>query len=55
MMTDKINAELTLAAMETQGMIEPCDENNCHPLDWMEVVNVDIFDEIYSWNPEEAY
>jgi hypothetical protein len=30
-------------------MVEPIDENDCHPLDWAEVVGCadDIFDEVY--------
>ena len=30
-----------------EPMVEPIDEMTCHPLDWAEVVGVDIFDEIY--------
>lgn len=40
-----------LAEMADDGivepMVEPIDENDCHPLDWASVVGVDIFDEIY--------
>ena len=42
-----INTELLLAALQTEGCVEPCDENNSHPLDWCEVTGVDLFDEIY--------
>jgi hypothetical protein len=28
--------------------VEPIDEDTCHPLDWAEVVGVDIFDEVYA-------
>lgn len=49
--TDTINAILAeLAANETiEPMAEPIDENDCHPLDWAEVVGIadEIFDEIY--------
>ena len=54
-MIDEINAKLALAAMESAGLVEPCDEPDAHPLDWCEVVSVDLFDEIYTWDPEEAY
>ena len=50
---DAINAELLIAALEAEGIVEPCDEHDAHALDWMEVVGVDLFDEC--WNPEEAY
>ena len=30
-----------------EPMAEPIDEMTCHPLDWADVVGVDIFDEIY--------
>lgn len=30
-----------------EPMVEPIDEEDCHPLDWASVVDVDIFDEIY--------
>jgi len=48
---DTINS--ILADMADAGivepMVEPIDENNCHPLDWAEVVGCadDIFEEIY--------
>jgi hypothetical protein len=48
---DTINS--ILADMADAGivepMVEPIDENDCHPLDWAEVVGCadDIFDEIY--------
>lgn len=50
-----INTELLIASIESQNMVEPCDEKNAHALDWCEVVSVDLFDEIYTWDPEEAY
>jgi hypothetical protein len=33
-----------------EPMIEPIDEQNCHPLDWAEVTGLsdEIFDEVYS-------
>ena len=52
---DAINAELMLAAMESQGIIEPIDDEGSGPLDWMDVTGVDLFDEVYHWTPEEAY
>jgi hypothetical protein len=48
---DTINS--VLADMADAGivepMVEPIDENDCHPLDWAEVVGCadDIFEEIY--------
>ena len=30
-----------------EPVVEPIDENDCHPLDWASVVGVDIFDEVY--------
>ena len=48
---EDINA--ILADMADEGilepMVEPIDENDCHPLDWAEVVGCadDIFDEVY--------
>jgi hypothetical protein len=48
---EDINA--ILADMADAGivepMVEPIDENDCHPLDWAEVVGCmdDIFEEIY--------
>jgi hypothetical protein len=50
---DNINATLLIAALEAEGIVEPCEDIGSHPLDWMEVVGVDLFDEC--WNPEEAY
>ena len=37
-----------------EPMAEPIDENDCHPLDWAEVVGVldEMFDEIY---PDAEY
>ena len=45
--TDRINA--ILAGMVDDGMAEPIDDPNCHPLDWAEVVGIadEIFDEMY--------
>ena len=46
---DTINS--ILADMADAGivepMVEPIDDDNCHPLDWASVVGVDIFDEVY--------
>jgi len=50
---DDINTTLLIAALEAEGTIEPCDDVNAHPLDWMDVTGIDLFDEC--WNPEEAY
>jgi len=50
---DDINTTLLIAALEAEGIVEPCEDIGSHPLDWMEVVGVDLFDEC--WNPEEAY
>ena len=50
---DQINTELLIAALEADGIVEPCDEHDCHPLDWMDAIGVDLFDEC--WNYEEAY
>lgn len=34
-----------------EPMVEPIDEQTCHPLDWAEVVGIqdEIFDEIYPY------
>ena len=50
---DDINATLLIAALEAEGIVEPCEDIGSHPLDWMEVVGADLFDEV--WTPEEAY
>jgi len=50
---DDINATLLIAALEAEGIVEPCEDIGSHPLDWMDVVGVDLFDEV--WNTEEAY
>ncbi len=46
-----VNAILEDAAEQgiIEPMIEPIDENDCHPLDWASVVGVDIFDEVYPY------
>ena len=49
---DDLNAALMIASLEAEGIVEPCDDIGSHPLDWMEVVGVDLFDEV--WTPEEA-
>jgi len=45
--TDRINA--ILAGMVDDGMAEPIDFEDCHPLDWAEVVGIadEIFDDMY--------
>ena len=50
---DEINTTLLIASLEAEGIVESCDDIGSHPLDWMEVVGVDLFDEV--WTPEEAY
>ena len=51
MLNDFEDVNRILAEMAEQGIVEPVvepiDEDTCHPLDWAEVVGVDIFDEIY--------
>lgn len=48
---EDVNAVLEEAAEQgiLEPMIEPIDENDCHPLDWASVVGVDIFDEVYPY------
>jgi hypothetical protein len=38
-----------LSEMRDEGMIEPIDDDNCHPMDWAEVVGCadEIFDDMY--------
>jgi len=49
--TDAINAILNQLADEgtLEPMVEPIDENDCHPMDWAEVVGIadEVFDEVY--------
>ena len=47
MSIEEINALLNECV--ESGVIEPIDENDCHPLDWAEVVGIadEIFDEVY--------
>ena len=44
---EEVNA--ILSAMTDEGMVEPIDEQDCHPLDWAEVVGIldEVFDEVY--------
>ena len=45
---NRVLAEMADAGI-VEPMVEPIDENDCHPLDWAEVVGCadDIFEEIY--------
>ena len=38
-----------LSEMTDDGTVEPCDEPDCHPLDWAEVAGIldEVFDEMY--------
>lgn len=47
---EEVNDILNACAEDgsVEPMVEPIDENECHPLDWADVVGVDIFDEIYT-------
>lgn len=40
-----------LDEMADRGMVEPIDENDCHPLDWAEVTGLmdEVFDDIYPY------
>ena len=44
---EEVNA--ILSAMTDEGMVEPIDEQDCHPLDWAEVVGIldEVFDDVY--------
>lgn len=46
---EEINAILNEMADTgiVEPVVEPIDENDCHPLDWADVVGVDVFDEVY--------
>lgn len=48
MLNDFENVNRILDELAEQGIVEPIDEETCHPLDWAEVVGVDIFDEVYA-------
>lgn len=51
MLNDFADVNRILDELAEQGIVEPVvepiDEDTCHPLDWAEVVGVDIFDEVY--------
>lgn len=51
MLNDFEDVNWILDELAEQGIVEPVvepiDEDTCHPLDWAEVVGVDIFDEAY--------
>ena len=44
---EEVNA--ILSAMTDEDMVEPIDEQDCHPLDWAEVVGIldEVFDDVY--------
>lgn len=45
MLNDFEDINRILAEMSDEGMIEPIDENDCHPLDFADVTG--LFDEMY--------
>ena len=51
MLNDFADVNRILDELAEQGIVEPVlepiDEETCHPLDWASVVGVDIFDEVY--------
>jgi hypothetical protein len=51
MLNDFEDVNRILDELAEQGIlepvVEPIDEETCHPLDWADVVGVDIFDELY--------
>lgn len=51
MLNDFADVNMILNELADQGIlepvVEPIDEDTCHPLDWADVVGVDIFDEVY--------
>ena len=50
-MFDFDDVNLILSEMAEQGMVEPIDEEYCHPLDWAEVTGVldEVFEDIYPY------
>ena len=52
MLNDFEDVNRILDELAEQGIVEPIvepiDEDTCHPLDWADVVGVDIFDEVYT-------
>lgn len=48
-MYDFEDVNAILAEMRDDGMVEPIDEDSCHPLEWAEVTGLvdEIFDEMY--------
>lgn len=46
---DDINVKLLMAALEMDGMIEPCDECDSHPLDLCDAIGVDLSEEIWPY------
>lgn len=48
-MYDFEDVNAILAEMRDDGMIEPIDEDSCHPLEWAEVTGLvdEIFEEMY--------
>lgn len=49
MLHDFEDVNRILAEMRDEGMIEPIDENDCHPMDWAEVTGLldEVVDQIY--------
>jgi hypothetical protein len=43
-----------LAELAEENVVEPIDEQDCHPLDWASVVGVDIWEELYPYADELA-
>ena len=50
-MFDFDDVNLILSEMAEQDMVEPIDENDCHPLDWAEVTGLidEVLEDIYPY------
>jgi len=50
-MFDFDDVNLILSEMAEQGMVEPIDESDCHPLDWAEVTGLldEVLEDIYPY------